>query len=71
MKWFSACPELLILQSVFYVEWDSPSIGTIHRDGSRSESKGDFAIKLETLIEADSKTGYMATVKRAVDSEER
>ena len=58
-------------QSAFYIEWSSPSIGTIHRDGSLSESKGDFAIKLQMLIEADSKTGYIATVKRAVDGEER
>ena len=61
----------LLCKSAFYVEWASPSVGTIHRDGSYSGSKGDFAINLESLIEADSKTGYMATIKRAVDSEER
>ena len=38
---------------------------------SFSESKGDFAIKLEMLVEADAKTGYMATVKCSVDKEER
>ena len=32
------------------------------RDGQRSESKGDFAIE---------KTGYLTTVKRAIDCEER
>ena len=47
-------------------------MGTIHgRDGQRSESKGDFAIKLDALIEANEKTGYLATVKRAIDCEER
>ena len=56
--------------AVQWFKWGSPSVGTVLRD-VRSESKGDFAIKLETLIEADTKTGYMATVKRAVDGEER
>ena len=47
-------------------------MGIIHgRDGQRSESKGDFAIKLDALIEANEKTGYLATVKRAIDCEER
>ena len=46
-------------------------MGTLGRDGIRSESKGDLAIKLDVLIEADSKTGFMATVKRAIDGEER
>ena len=59
------------MQSSFYVDWDEPSIGTVLRDGKHSESKGDFAIKLEMLIEADAKTGLMATVKRNVDKEER
>ena len=52
----------------FYVEWGSASV---YKDGSHSESKGDFAIKLETLIEAESKTGYLATVNRDIDGEER
>ena len=47
-------------------------MGTIAgKDGQWSESKGDFAIKLDALIEADEKTGYLATVKRAIDCEER
>ena len=62
---------LQTVQSSFYIDWDAPSVGTINRDGSFSESKGDFAIKLEMLVEADAKTGYMATVKCSVDKEER
>ena len=45
-------------------------MGSILKDGSHSE-KGDFAIALESLIEAGAKTGYMARVKRAVDCQER
>lgn len=59
------------MQSSFYVDWEAASVGTCGRDGVRSESKGDFAIRLDALIEADSKTGFMATVKRAIDGEER
>ena len=64
------CAFLQNVQS-FYIDWDAPSVGVINRDGSFSESKGDFAIKLQTLVEADAKTGYISTVKRAVDKEER
>ncbi len=53
------------------MDWVCPSIGVLNRDGNKSDSKGDFAIKLEMLIEAGSKTGYMATVKRAIDGAER
>ena len=45
-------------------------MGSVSKDGSHSE-KGDFAIKLQSLIEAGAKTGYMAKVKRAVDCQER
>lgn len=58
------------LQAPIYVDWDSPTIGVHLRDGSKS-SKGDFAIKLDMLIEAGKKTGYVATVKRAIDCVER
>lgn len=53
------------------MDWDSPTIGVVNlRDGSKS-GKGDFAIKLDMLIEAGKKTGYVATVKRAIDCMER
>ena len=45
-------------------------VGSILPDGSHSE-KGNYTIKLECLIEAGVKTGYMVTVKRVVDSQER
>ncbi len=41
------------------------------RDERRSESKGDFALTLNMLIEAGPKTGYVAPVKRAIDGLER
>lgn len=59
------------LQTSFYVHWDPPSIGIVYKDGSKSASKGDFAIKLDMLVEAGSKTGYLAWVKRAIDCDER
>ncbi len=37
------------------------------KDGTRSVRKGDFAIGLHSLVEGGSNTGYLATVKRAVD----
>ena len=46
-------------------------MGALGRDGTHSESKGDFGIRLDVLIEADSKTGFIATVKRAIGGEER
>ena len=39
-----------------------PAIGVISKH-TRSKVKGDFAIKLNSLIEAGSKTGYIAVVK--------
>ena len=53
------------------MNWEHPSIGINLRDGSQSSSKGDFAIKLDSLIEAGRKTGYLATVRRAIDCVER
>lgn len=53
------------------MDWDCPVVGTLSRDGTKSESKGDFAIKLDMLIEAGAKTGYVATVKRAIDGVDR
>ena len=53
------------------MDWNSPAIGCVGRDGKRSPSKNDFAIKLEMFIEAQSITGYMATVKRKIDGEQR
>ncbi len=37
------------------------------KDGTKSVRKGDFAIELQSLVEAGSITGYLAMVKRAVD----
>lgn len=59
------------LQTSFYVNWDHPSVGLVARDRKRSAGKGDFAMKLDMLIEAGSKTGYLATVKRAIDGMQR
>ena len=43
------------------------------KDGSRSSSKGDFAIKLTAFVEAGSNTGYLALalVKRRIDMVEK
>ena len=46
-------------------------MGVLQRDGSKSEAKGDFAIRLDMMVEAGSNTGYVATVKRAIDLHER
>ncbi len=43
----------------------------VQKDGSLSNSKGDFAIKLTYLVEAAGITGYMAAVKRRIDNSER
>ena len=59
------------VQEPFYVTWDDPAIGTTLRGGGRSSTKGDFAIKLDKLVEAGKKTGYICTVKRAIDCVER
>ena len=53
------------------MDWDECTIGTVARDGTRSEGKSDFAIKFNALVEADRNTGYLCTVKRAIDSKER
>ena len=55
----------------FYMDWDSPSIGTVLKDGTRSSSKGDFAIKLTAMVEAQNHTGYLALVKRRIDDKEK
>uniref|UniRef100_A0A1X7TIW3 Uncharacterized protein n=1 Tax=Amphimedon queenslandica TaxID=400682 RepID=A0A1X7TIW3_AMPQE len=54
----------------FYIEWEEPAIGMMSRN-RKSEKKGDFAIKLQCLVEAGSKTGHLALVKRAIDGAER
>ena len=41
------------------------------KDGKRGPSKSDFSIKLDMMIEAQQNTGYLATVKRAIDGEQR
>lgn len=62
----------MYMQAPFFVNWENPAIGTVNlRDGSKSDAKGDFAIKFDKLIEAGKKTGYIATVKRAIDCIER
>ncbi len=43
----------------------------VQKDGSLSDSKGDFAMKLTSLVEAGGNTGYMAVVKRSIDGSER
>ncbi len=43
----------------------------LNKDGSLSDSKGDFAIRLTSLVEAGGNTGYMASVKRKIDQDER
>ena len=39
----------------------------MNKGGKQSEPKGDFAISLEALVEAEAHTGYLARVKRAVN----
>ena len=51
----------------FYIHWENASIHTIQKDGTNSISKGDFSIKLTTLVEAGSNRGYVAVVKRRID----
>lgn len=55
----------------FFIDWENASIATLRKDGSRSASKGDFAIKLTALVEAGSNTGYLALVKRRIDMVEK
>ena len=43
----------------------------VSKDGKKGPGKSDFAIKLDMLIEAKQNTGYLATVKRAIDGEQR
>jgi hypothetical protein len=60
---------IFYLQAAFFVDWDKPCVS---KDGTkRSTPKSDFAIKLDMFIEAHSKTGYVATVKRAIDCVQR
>ena len=47
------------LQSGFAVEWDHPAIRVVYKDGTKSEPRGDFAIKLYKLVEAGTQTGYL------------
>lgn len=61
----------ILSQASFYVDWSKSQLGVLNKDGTKSESKGDFAIQLEMLVEAGTKTGYIATVKRAIDGDER
>ena len=42
-------------------------IGFFRKNGLKSEAMGDFAVSLEAMVEAESNTGYLAQVKRAVD----
>ena len=55
------------LQTSFYIDWEPPAVGILHKNGTRSESKGDFAISLEVLVEAGTNTGYLVKVKRGID----
>ena len=55
----------------FYIDWEKASVSTIRKDGTKSASKGDFAMKLTALVEAGSHTGYLALVKRRIDLVEK
>lgn len=48
----------------FSVDLDPPAVGI--KNGSKS-ARGDFSIELKSLVEAESNTGYLASVTRAVD----
>ena len=50
-----------------YVDNDPPAIGILHKNGNKSQPKGDFSIALESLVEAGANTGYLARVTRAED----
>lgn len=64
----SCCQKTLETSSQsFYVDFDPPSVGIIYKNGSKSETRGDFSIELVSLVEADANTGYLANVTRAVD----
>ena len=52
------------------IDWENPSISTVHADGSFSK-KGDFAIKISAMVEAQDNTGFIAVVKRAIDNKKR
>ena len=49
------------------MNWESASIYV----GPKKQQVGDSAIKLTAFIEAGNRTGYIATVKRAIDLTER
>ena len=55
----------------FFIDWENASISTVRKDGSKSTSKADFAIKLTYLVEAGSNTGYLAFVNRRIDPVEK
>lgn len=59
---------ILRLQAAFYIDWDRLSVRYVGKSGKKSTPKSDFAIKLDMFIGAHSKTRYVATVKRAIDS---
>lgn len=61
------CQSVAKQTSEFAIDWESASLCVILRDGTCSQSKGDFAIKLTHMIEAGSNTGYIAQVKRRID----
>ena len=42
------------------MDWNHPSIGCVGKDGKKGSSKSD-----------QQNTGYLATVKRAIDGEQR
>ena len=63
----------LLLQHLeeFFIDWENAGLSTVKKDGSRSTSKGDLAIKLTAFVEAGSNTGYLAIVKRRIDMVEK
>ena len=61
----------MTIQCGFAVEWDPPAIKVVSKDGTKSEAKGDFAIELYKLVEAETQTGYLTWVALAIDCEKR
>lgn len=54
----------------FFTDWEKGVSGVVKPNGVR-KNKNSFAMKLVALVEADSQTGYLASVKREFDKEER
>lgn len=54
------------LQQLFFCDWDRGVSGTILKNG-KHVVKNDFAMKIESLVEAGTFTGYYANVKREHD----